>query len=134
MSHSSVNRIVLVGRLTRDPELRALPSGAHVCSMRVACNSRRKGVDDGEYEDKPGFFSVKAFGGCAEAIQRHMTRGRLIAIDGRLDWHEWEAPDGNRREAVEILADNVEFLGGQPAAEDGELAGVGAGIDDDIGF
>lgn len=133
MSYSSINRIVLVGRLTRDPELRPLPSGGNVCSLRVACNGRRK-RPDGEYEDKPGFFSVSTFGTQGEVVNSHMARGRLVAIDGRLDWREWEAPDGNRREAVEIVAENVQFLGERSTDESGELVGVGSGIDDDVGF
>jgi single-strand DNA-binding protein len=109
MSYSSINRVVLVGRLTRDPRLAALPSGAAVCDLRVACDSARK-VGEGQYERKPSFFSVHVYGAQAEIVARHMAKGRRLAIDGRLDWHEWESADGVRREAVEILADRVEFL------------------------
>lgn len=132
MPYSNINRVVLVGRLTRDPELRALPSGTNVCSLRIACNGRRKG-DDGQYEEKPAFLGVSVFGAHGEVVHRHMARGRQVAIDGRLDWREWEGSDGDRREAVEIVADSVEFLGDRAGAED-DLVGVGAGAEEDIGF
>jgi single-strand DNA-binding protein len=148
MSYSSINRVVLVGRLTRDPELRALPSGTALCGLRVACNSMRKDAD-GSYREKPNYFGVAVFGGQAENVNRYMRKGSRIAIDGRLEWSEWEATDGSKRQAVDIVADRVEFLDGpgshtpdggnddsdDPGEERGrELAGVGVGIEDDIVF
>jgi single-strand DNA-binding protein len=153
MSYTSINRVVLIGRLTRDPELRALPSGASVCSLRVACNGTRK-EPDGEYREKPGYFNVNVFGARGESVQRFMRRGRLIAIDGRLDWREWDTPEGGKRQTVDILANNVQFLDGRGlgdsdsggAGDDGSdadssqraderpLAGVGSSIEDDVVF
>lgn len=134
MSYSNINRVVLVGRLTRDPELRALPSGGSVCSLRVACNGVRKDAD-GDYEEKPNFFDVSVFGPRAEIVDRYLHKGRRIAIDGRLRWHEWETAENQRRQSVEIVADAVEFLEGpgQEGAPDasgfdgsgGELVGTG---------
>ena len=155
MSYSSINRVVLVGRLTSDPELRALPSGSNVCELRIACNGSRK-TSEGEYAEKPNFFDVSVFGLTGESVHRYLSRGRRIAIDGRLDWHEWETAEGAKRQAVKVVAESVQFLdgrGGQAGSsgspEDGsslevssdgdnaderELVGVGSGIEDDLVF
>ena len=150
MAYFSINRVVLVGRLTRDPELRALPSGVNVCGLRVACSSSRKDAD-GDYREKPNFFDVSVYGGPAESVSRYMRKGSRVAIDGRLEWREWETSDQQKRQAVSIVADTVQFLdspdgrrrehdaAGDPDAdqgsevehqEGGELAGVGAGSED----
>lgn len=154
MSYSNINRVVLVGRLTSDPELRALPSGASVCGLRVACNTTRKN-SDGDYTEKPNFFNVSVFGATGESVHRYMSRGRRVAIDGRLAWREWDTPDGVKRQAVDIVAESVQFLDGRGdnsdsggvsddegsidgahSGEERELVGVGAGsgIDDDLVF
>ncbi len=115
MSNFTINRVVLVGRLTRDPELRALPSGTSVCGLRVACSSSRKDAD-GDYREKPNFFDVSVYGGAAESVSRYMRKGSRVAIDGRLEWREWESSDQQKRQAVSIVADTVQFLdspGGQ---------------------
>jgi single-strand DNA-binding protein len=121
------NRVVLVGRLTRDPELRSLPSGRPVCNLRIASNSIRR-EPDGEYGERPNFFDVEVFGKPAEAVAEHMRRGRRVCVDGRLSWREWETPDEQKRQAVSIQADGVQFLDA-PSERDGEegLVGVGAG-------
>lgn len=151
MPHTNINHVVLVGRLTRDPELRALPSGAVTCSLRIACTTMRKDLD-GSYSEKPNFFSVSVFGARAESVSRYMRKGSRIGIDGRLEWHEWQAADGAKRQAVDIVAHRVEFLdggAGQPAEPDGEadpaagdpgeeagreLVGVGLGVEDELAF
>lgn len=139
MSYSNINRVVLVGRLTRDPELRALPSGRSVCSLRIACNSTRKDVEGG-YEEKPNFFDVSVFGAHGETVDRYMRKGGRVAIDGRLRWSEWENGEGQHRQSVEVVAEAVEFLdapGGAPGeasgqqdpdAHSGQLVGAGAEI------
>jgi len=109
MAASNINRVVLTGNLTRDPELRALESGTSVCSLRIASNSRRK--QGGEWVDKPNYFSVTVWGAQGENCARFLSKGRPVAIDGRLDWREWQAQDGSKRESVEIIAESVQFLG-----------------------
>lgn len=135
MSYSNINRVVLVGRLTRDPELRALQSGASVCSLRLACNSSRRDAD-GEYQERPNYFDVSVFGPQGESVERYMRKGSRVAVDGRLEWREWEGADEQRRQAVSIVAESVEFLdspaGSNGHVEDGALDGlepapVGAG-------
>jgi len=99
MAASNINRVVLTGNLTRDPELRSLQSGTSVCSLRIASNSRRK--ENGEWVDKPNYFSVTVWGAQGENCARYLTKGRPVAIDGRLDWREWTAQDGSKRESVQ---------------------------------
>ena len=119
---ASLNRVVVVGNLTRDPELRHTPSGRAVCSLRVAVNSRRKD-QTGQWVDKPNYFNVSVFGQQGENCAQYLAKGRPVAVDGRLEWREWESENG-KREAVEIVADTVQFLGGRG---DGEGGGSGGG-------
>src|ERR1700680_2482053 len=109
MSYFSINRVVLVGRLTRDPELRALPSGTSVCGLRVACSSSRRAAE-GALQEKPHFFDVSVYGASAESVGRYMHKGSRVAIDGRLEWREWETADQQKRQAVSVVADSVQFL------------------------
>jgi single-strand DNA-binding protein len=118
---ASINRVILVGNLTRDPELRHTPSGTAVCSLRLAVNSRRKD-ETGQWVDKPNYFSITVWGNQGENCAQYLAKGRPVAIDGRLDWREWESQDGGKREAVEVVAETVQFLGGRG---DGDGAGSG---------
>src|SRR5579871_1280022 len=115
MSYSSLNRVVLIGRLTHDPELRALPSGQSVCNLRIACNGTRRDPDGG-YQERPHFFNVAVFGTQGENVERYMRKGSRIALDGRLEWREWETDDHQRRQAVSVVAESVQFLD-RPAGE-----------------
>ncbi len=119
---TNVNRVVITGNLTRDPELRSLPSGTSVCKLRVAVNSRRKDAASGDWVDKPNYFDVTVWGAQGENCATYLSKGRPVAVDGRLEWREWEAQDGTgKRQAVEIIADSVQFLG----SRDGQGAGNG---------
>lgn len=145
---SNINRVVLVGNLTRDPELRHTPSGTAVCSLRLAVNTRRKDGATGEWTDKPNYFDVTVWDKQGESCAQYLAKGRPVAIDGRLEWREWEAQDGSKRQAVDIVADNVQFLGGRDSAGEGGSsnefvpagaatganADFGAPADDDIPF
>ncbi len=104
-----INHVTLVGRLTRDPELRHLPSGQPVLQLGVAVNGRQKD-EMGNWTDKPNFFDVKVFGNQAETLAQHLAKGRRIGVDGRLDWSSWEAQDGSKRSKVEVVAFQVQFL------------------------
>src|SRR5512132_1771902 len=117
MAASNLNRVVLTGNLTRDPELRNTSGGTPVCSLRVACNTRRKD-GFGEWVDKPNYFDVTVWGAQAENCATYLEKGRPVAIDGRLDWREWEAQDGSgKRQAVAIVAERVQFLGTREGAD-----------------
>jgi single-strand DNA-binding protein len=113
-----INRVTLVGRLTRDPELKHLPSGSAVLEMGLAVNGRRQDAS-GQWVDKPNFFDVKVFGNQAEMLSQHLAKGRRIGIDGRLDWSSWESPDGGKRSKVEVIAQSVQFLDSRGDGEGG---------------
>ena len=119
MAATNINRVVLTGNLTRDPELRSLASGMSVCSLRIASNTRRKDQTTGEWTDKPNYFDVTVWGAQGENCARFLAKGRPIALDGRLEWREWQAQDGTKRQSVEIIADSVQFLGGRDDAPSG---------------
>ena len=110
MAASNINVVVVTGNLTRDPELRQMQSGTSVCKMRIAVNTRRKS-QDGNWEDKPNYFDVTVWGAQGENCASYLSKGRPVAINGRLEWREWEGQDGNKRQSVEIIADTVQFLG-----------------------
>jgi len=106
-----VNVVVITGNLTKDPELRSTTGGTSVCEMRVAVNSRRKD-QSGQWVDKPNYFDVVVFGAQGENCANYLSRGRPLAVEGRLDWREWEAKEGGgKRQAVQIIANSVQFLG-----------------------
>jgi single-strand DNA-binding protein len=149
-----VNVVVVTGNLTKDPELRHTSGGTAVCKMRVAVNSRRKD-QSGEWVDKPNYFDVTAFGAQGENCANYLSKGRPVAVEGRLEWSEWEAQDGSKRQSVGIVANNVQFLGSradnqgggggngfQPSSDvpadtsdfEGATASSGGGSDDDIPF
>jgi single-strand DNA-binding protein len=142
---SDINRVTLVGRLTRDPELRSLSSGSSVLNLGLAVNGRQKD-STGNWVDKPNFFDVKVFGAQADMLANHLAKGRRIGVDGRLDWSSWEAQDGSKRSKVEVVAQSVQFLdsrgdgefsGGNQFVPAGASAGSDAdfqGSDDDIPF
>ena len=111
MAATNINRVVLTGNLTRDPELRSTGSGMSVCSLRVACNTRRKDQSTGDWVDKPNYFDVTVWGAQGENCARFLSKGRPVAIDGRLEWREWQDKEGNTRQAIDIIADAVQFLG-----------------------
>ena len=146
MAASNINRVTVTGNLTRDPELRSTPSGTSVCKLRIAVNTRRKDAS-GQWVDKPNYFDVTVWGAQGENCANYLQKGRGVAIDGRLDWREWDATDGSgKRQAVEIIADSVQFLGGRQDAEGGQPQFVpsgaqaenadfgGSAADDDIPF
>ena len=122
MAATNINRVIVTGNLTRDPELRSLPSGTAVCSLRIAVNTRRKDNSTGEWTDKANYFDVTVWGAQGENCARYLSKGRPVAVDGRLEWREWQDKEGNKRQSVEIIADSVQFLGGR---EDGGGGGNG---------
>jgi single-strand DNA-binding protein len=120
---TNINRVVLTGNLTTDPELRSLSSGTSVCKLRIASNTRRKDGATGEWVDKANYFDVTVWGAQGENCARFLSKGRPVAIDGRLEWREWETQDGAKRQSVEIVADSVQFLGGRDDAGGGPTNG-----------
>ena len=131
---ANINRVVLVGNLTRDPELRQTPSGMSVCSLRVAVNTRRKDNATGQWTEKPNYFDVTVWGAQGENCANYLSKGRPVAIDGRLEWSQWESQDGGKREAVEIIADTVQFLSTPERMAVGQGPHAARSTDDDIPF
>lgn len=119
---ANINRVVLVGNLTKDPELRHTGGGTPVCNLRVAVNGSRRD-ESGQWADKPNYFTINVFGNQAETCAQYLAKGRAVAVDGRLDWREWQTQDGSKREAVEVIADRVQFLGSRDGG--GEFGGGG---------
>ncbi|HWN72465.1 MAG TPA: single-stranded DNA-binding protein [Solirubrobacterales bacterium] len=126
MAASNVNVVVITGNLTRDPELRHTGGGTAVCDLRVAVNSRRKD-QSGNWVDKPNYFDVTVWGAQGENCANYLSKGRPVAIEGRLDWREWEAKDGGKRQAVQIIANTVQFLGSRDGSGGGNGNGGGGG-------
>ena len=124
MAASNVNVVVITGNLTRDPELRHTGGGTAVCELRVAVNSSRKD-DSGNWVDKPNYFNVKVWGAQGENCATYLSKGRPVAIDGRLDWREWEDQNGNKRQTIDIVADRVQFLGSRDGSGQGNGNGGG---------
>jgi len=117
---SNINVVVITGNLTRDPELRSTGGGTPVCDLRVAVNSRRKNGQTGEWVDKPNYFDVTVWGAQGENCANYLSKGRPVAVEGRLDWSEWEAKDGSgKRQAVRIIANSVQFLGSRDGSGGG---------------
>ena len=152
MAATNINRVVLTGNLTRDPELRNTPSGTSVCSLRLAVNTRRKD-QQGQWIDKPNYFDITVWGAQGENCAQYLAKGRPVAVDGRLEWREFTDKDGNNRQAIDIVADSLQFLGGRDDGGNGnggsrfapqsdvpadtgdfQPAGAGASSDDDIPF
>ena len=131
-----IARATLVGRLTRDPELRQTPSGTSVCQLGLAVTSSYKD-SSGQWVEKPNFFDVVVWGTQGENCARYLSKGREVAIDGRLDYRTWEAQDGGKRSKIEIIADTVMFIGGQndtrePVSRDGKKSSGDTPAEDDF--
>ena len=148
MAATNINRVVITGNLTRDPELRSTPGGTSVCSLRVAVNSRRK--EGGPVGRQAELLRRHRLGRAGRELRPVPGKGRPVAVDGRLNWREWEAQDGGKRQSVDIIADSVQFLGSRdaPPAQRRRSSptsrptpptsrrrrGGGGGADDDIPF
>jgi len=114
---ANLNKVFLMGNLTRDPELRYVPSGAPVASFGLAVN-RRFVTQHGDKKDEVCFVRIVVFGKQAESCSQHLNKGRLVFIEGRLQYRSWEQQDGQKRSTLDIIADRVQFLGGpRPSAD-----------------
>ncbi|MGV8084021.1 MAG: single-stranded DNA-binding protein [Coriobacteriia bacterium] len=137
---SDINRVVLTGRLTRDPELKALPDGTPILAIRLAFSTRKRDAQ-GQWGDVSNYVDVSMFGQRAESLSRLLEKGRLIGVDGKLRWREWQTNEGEKRSAIDIAADSIELIGGRSDSS-GERSyaapepapGPGPVFDDDIPF
>ena len=110
----SFNQVILMGNLTRDPELRQTPNGQNVCSFSLALNRSFKG-GDGEWKEATDYIDIVAWGPLGERVAQYLTKGRPCLVNGRLQSSSWEK-DGQKRSKVEVVAQDVTFLGGQQSA------------------
>jgi single-strand DNA-binding protein len=135
MAASNINRVVLTGNLTRDPELRSLQSGTKVCGLRIASNTRQGQRRVGRQGQ---LLQRHRLGRPRRKLRRFLTKGRPVAIDGRLEWREWTGQDDVKHEAVEIVADAVQFLaspnGNDTHREPAAVTADDASDPDDIAF
>jgi single-strand DNA-binding protein len=115
---SSYNRVILVGNLTRDPELKYLPSNMAVCEIGLAVNHRWRDREGNQREDVC-FVDVSIFGRAGETVNQYMSKGRPILIEGRLKYDTWTAQDGTKRSKHSVVADNFTFLGSREGAAGG---------------
>lgn len=105
----SINRVVISGNLTRDPDLRSTASGMPVLGFGVAVNDRRKNQQTGEWEDYPNFIDCTMFGARSQSVSRFLSKGSKVAIEGKLRWSQWER-DGQKRSKIEVIVDEIEFM------------------------
>ena len=111
-----LNKIIVMGRLTHDPELRRTGSGTPVCSFSIACDRDFKSQTG---EKETDFFDVVAWRTTGEFVSKYFTKGRMVVVEGRLQIREWQAKEGNKRRSAEINADNVYFGDSRPAQAEG---------------
>ena len=104
----SINRVVITGNLTRDPELRRTQSGMAILGMGVAVNDRRKNPQTGEWEDYANFIDCTMFGSRAESVSAYLSKGMKVAIDGKLRWSQWDK-NGEKRSKIEVIVDEIDF-------------------------
>jgi len=129
---ANFNKVILMGRLTRDPELRYAPSGTAIGKFGLAVNNRVKQGDD--WKEEPCFVDIVVFGRQAETCSEYLSKGRLVLIDGRLNYSKWETEDGQTKSKLEVVGNNIQFMptgsdAGKPRVEGGapqkEPAGSG---------
>jgi len=110
----SLNKVVLAGNLTREPELKSLPSGSSILSFGIAVTERRRNNQTGEWEERSNYFDCTMFGTRAESLSRYMHKGDKIALEGRLQWRQWQdSQTGQNRSKVDIIVNEVEFMSGR---------------------
>jgi single-strand DNA-binding protein len=136
MMARGIAHVTLVGNLTRDPELRQTPNGTPVCQFGVAVGRRYKDAS-GEWVDKASFFDVVVWGQQGESCARYLAKGRQVVVDGRLEQRTWDAQDGTKRSKVEIIGENVVFVGApgetrEPSFRGGAQSSSDAAAQDDF--
>ena len=114
----SFNQVILMGNLTRDPELRTTPNGQSVCSFSLALNRSYKG-SDGNWQEATDYVDVVAWAALGERVNQYVTKGRPVLVSGRLQSRSWEQ-DGQKRSKVEVVASDVTFLGGRDGSQSGD--------------
>jgi single-strand DNA-binding protein len=128
----SLNKVMLIGNLTRDPELRYIPSGQAVTTFTIAVN-RTYNSKAGEKKEEVCFIRIVVWARLAEICNEYLKKGRPVFVEGRIQTRSWDGPDGNKRYSTEVVADNVQFLGSRPGSGKSESSEVPTmDVDDSI--
>jgi single-strand DNA-binding protein len=133
---ASINKVILIGNLGRDPELKYTQAGQAVCNFSIATTEKWKGKD-GQMQEKTEWHRIVAWGKTGELCSQYLSKGRPVYIEGRLQTRDWEDKDGNKRQTTEINANSVQFLGSGRGNEGGSARpaeGGGSGMSADPGF
>lgn len=125
---ANFNRVLLIGNLTRDPQLRYTPNQAAVCDFGIAVNRQWTGAD-GQKREETCFVDCTAWGRQAEILSKYMSKGRPLFVEGRLTFRQWEGKDGKRRSKIEVTVENFQFLGGRGGDRGGGGGGPGSSQD-----
>lgn len=123
---ANYNRVLLMGNLTRDPELRYIPSGTAVAEFGLAVNRKFKG-QSGELQEETTFVDIVVWGRQGENVNQYLSKGRAVFVEGRLQYDAWESQDGQKRSRLRVVADNVQFLGGPGGGGGGGGGGAPGG-------
>lgn len=126
---ASVNKVILVGNLGRDPETRTMPDGTTVCNIQMATSYQWKDKTTGERREEVEWHRVACFGRMAEIAAEYLKKGRSVYIEGRLKTHKWQDKDGIDRYTTQIIADQMQMLGGRDDADAGDRAPRAQGND-----
>ena len=121
-TNMSINRVIISGNLTRDPELRRTQTGMAIMSFGVAVNDRRRNPQTGEWEDYANFVDCTMFGNRAESLSNFLSKGTKVAIEGKLRWSQWER-DGQKRSKLEVIVDELEFMSSRDRQQGGYQGG-----------
>ena len=124
---ATFNKVILLGNLTRDPELRYTPQGSAVCEFALALNYQYTNKQTGQKVEEVSFIDIVAWGKTGEICAEYLKKGRQVMIEGRLKQDRWEAQDGKKMSKVRVTAENVQFVGSRPAGEGGGAAPGGKG-------
>ncbi len=135
MASRSLNKVLLIGNLTRDPELRYTPTGAAVCTFGLATN-RSWQTENGEKHEQAEFHTIVAWNKLGEICAEFLTKGKQCYVEGRLSTREWEGQDGQKRRSTEVIANEVIFLGGATGGSRAEALDIpdDFGASQDVGF
>ncbi len=123
----SINRVVISGNLTRDPELRRTQSGMAILGFGVAVNDRRRNQQTGEWEDYANYVDCTMFGNRADSLSNILTKGMKVAIEGKLRWSQWETKEGQKRNKLEVIVDELDFMSQRNSGQGGYQGGYQGG-------
>src|SRR3954447_16418895 len=123
---ANLNKVMLIGRLTRDPEVRMFANGGKVAAFGFAVNNKRKNTQTGQWEDDPVFLDVEAFNRPtgqqqADLVEQSLRKGSQVFIEGHLKLDQWTAQDGQKRQKIKIVVDNFQFLEPRPDGQSGPM-------------